>query len=76
MTVYILEIGKFWDSEETSRIFISLEAAMANVPKGFKEKKSSGLLYYAENKRRHEWLGKTFIRCSRIAYKRRKHIVP
>lgn len=50
---YIFQIGKFWESPDTTRVFSSYKKALASIPKGFTP--LQGAEGYTENKKRGLW---------------------
>ena len=63
LSVAIFQIGKYYDSPDIIKVFSSFDKAMEHVPKGFKQIQVLGSYYYAENKRRGEWLS---IKCYEV----------
>jgi len=55
MVCYITEIGKFWDTADTTRVFNTPEKAMAMMPEGFELIPVGGYFLYAENKQTKKW---------------------
>lgn len=55
-TITIFEIGKHYDTADITKVFSSMEKAMAHIPEGFEKIDVGGYDYYAENKEKCEWL--------------------
>jgi hypothetical protein len=54
--VFVLEIGNYYDHAEMTRIFLTLQAATAAIPKGFNERPDvTAWCYYGHDEIRGKW---------------------